>query len=400
MRHVVDRYLFLRITQDDDMKLIVDENIPYGVEAFGCLGEIVTAHGRAIDNAMLRDADTLIVRSITKVNAALLENTPVRFVGTCTIGEDHIDKAYLAERGIAFSSAPGCNANSVGEYIIAALLTLAEDFDLDLSALTLGIVGVGNVGSKVWQKASALGMTCVLNDPPLAEKTGDSQYRPVDEILDCDIITLHTPLNRGGKHPTRHLVDKEFLRWLKPGAIVINSSRGGVVDGLALEEALRTGALRAAALDVWENEPEPNVELLKLTAIATPHIAGYSFDGKVNGTRQVYEALCAHLGRAAEWDPRPLLPPPPCPELVANPLSPDALTGAVRNVYDIMSDDNALRAIADQAPEERGAYFDRLRKEYPVRREFYNTAIRLEPPDASMARVLSGIGFAMSAPNA
>ncbi len=378
------------------MKIIVDENIPYGKEAFGALGEVETAAGRAIDTAMLRDADALIVRSITKVNEALLAGTSVRFVGTCTIGEDHVDKAYLAANDITFTSAPGCNANSVGEYIVAALLTLAQRYDLRLDTMTLGIVGVGNVGAKVFAKATALGMRCVLNDPPLADASKDPIYRPMDEILECDAITLHTPLTRRGKYPTWHLADKEFIRWLQPGAVLINSSRGSVVDAFALEEALRTAHIRAAVLDVWENEPTPNTALLEMTAIATPHIAGYSFDGKVNGTRQVYEALCVFLECAPTWTPDALLPPPPVPDLTVDPRADAPLTGAVSSVYDIMSDDAEMRGILELPREQHAAYFDGLRKNYPVRREFFNTAVRLTRPDAPLSDTLSGIGFSLS----
>lgn len=378
------------------MKIVVDENIPYGADAFGMLGDVQTAPGRAIDNGMLRHAEALIVRSITKVNEALLENTPIRFVGTCTIGEDHIDKGYLAARDIAFSSAPGCNANSVGEYITAALLVLAERYAIRLEDMCLGIVGVGNVGGNVYAKASALGMTCVLNDPPLSDRTGDPKYRSIDEILECDIITLHTPLQKHGRYPTWHMVDKEFLRWLKPDAIVINTSRGAVLDNFALEEVLLKEHIRGAVLDVWENEPEPNGALLRLADIGTPHIAGYSFDGKVNGTRQIYEALCAFLGEPPAWDPGLLLPPPPCPEITVNPDAPDAVAGAVRAVYDILQDDGAMRMLPELSREEQGTYFDRLRKNYPVRREFHNTQIRLTHSDETMHRMLTGIGFSES----
>ncbi len=378
------------------MKIIVDENIPYGKESFGTLGTVETAPGRQINRDVLLDADALIVRSITKVNAALLENTPVRFVGTCTIGEDHIDKAYLAANGITFTSAPGCNANSVGEYITAALLVLADRYQLRLDELSLGIVGVGNVGSRVFQKATALGMRCVLNDPPLYDQTNDSIYRPIDEILECDIITFHTPLEKAGKYPTYHLCDKEFLRWLKPGAILINSSRGAVVDNYDLEEALRTEHIRAAVLDVWENEPTPNPELLRLAAIATPHIAGYSFDGKVNGTTQVYEALCASLGFDATWSPQDFLPPPPLPEITVNPAGNHALTGAVLSIYDIMADDSNMRGILDLPRDEYAAYFDGLRKNYPVRREFFNTVAHLSHQDERVANILEGIGFTLT----
>lgn len=377
------------------MNLLVDENIPYGAEAFGTLGAVRRVPGRSITNAMLKDVDALIIRSITKVNESLLAGTPVRFVGTCTIGEDHVDKSYLAQQGIAFTSAPGCNANSVAEYIVTALLYLAGKYGFDLASKRLGIVGVGNVGSKVHRKASALGMTCVLNDPPLAETTGDPAYRPLDEIQECDIITFHTPLNKGGAHPTWHLADQAFLQSLRPGTILFNTARGPVVDNTALENVLRENHLMATVLDVWENEPTPNISLLEAVDIATPHIAGYSFDGKVNGTRQVYEALCAFLGVTAVWDPQPLLPPPPVPELEVDPAVSDGVAKTALHVYDLTGDDARMRGIGKIAAGEQGAYFDRLRKEYPVRREFFNTRIRLRRPDKEIARILSDVGFTL-----
>ena len=375
------------------MKILVDENVPYGRDAFETLGEVDTIAGRAITREMLMDTDLLVVRSITKVNAALLEGTPVRFVGTCTIGEDHIDKSYLAERGITFSSAPGCNANSVGQYITGALLHLAEKCALDLSALKLGIVGVGNVGSRVLKKASALGLTCVLNDPPLAEETGDPKYRPIEEILDCDIVTLHVPLIKKGPWPTWHLVDLDFLRWLKPGAFLINSSRGAVVDNRMLKKTLLEEQLRGAVLDVWEGEPDVDVELLEAVDIATPHIAGYSFDGKVNGTRQIYEAACAFLNTPPQWDPAPLLPEPETPEIAVDATQPYSLPEAVRAVYNIMDDDAAMRGLCRCAAEERPKYFDQLRKQYPRRREFFNTCVHFSNPTPQLEKQFAGVGF-------
>lgn len=377
------------------MVILVDENVPYGREAFGLLGEVRTAHGRKISREMLAEVDALVVRSITKVNCDLLDGTPVRFVGTCTIGEDHVDKAWLKAMGITFSSAPGCNANSVGEYIIAALLYLAERHDLSLAGMKLGIVGVGNVGKRIRQKAEALGLQCVLNDPPRFDaEDGDPIFRPLEEILECDFITLHVPIEKTGPYATWHLADAAFLSRMKPGAILINSSRGPVVDNQALKSALRKGALRAAVLDVWEGEPRVDTELLDMVDIATPHIAGYSFDGKVNGTRQVYEALCASLNRPAEWDPSPLLPAPDCPRLTVDPSETGALSGAVRAVYEIMSDDARMREmLALATSEEQSAWFDRLRKEYPRRREFFNTRVTFVRPDAALERVFSGVGF-------
>lgn len=375
------------------MRIIADENIPYAVEAYSTLGEVSLAPGRGITREMLAGAAALVVRSITKVNADLLDGTPVQFVGTCTIGEDHIDKAYLASRGIAFSSAPGCNANSVGQYIAATLLHLAEKHGFAPRGTKLGIVGVGNVGKRVYFQARALGFDCILNDTPLAEATGDPVYRPIEEVLDCDIITLHVPLEKGGPHPTRHLIDEAFLDRMRDGALLINSSRGAVVDNQALKRALAAGKLRGAVLDVWEGEPNVDPELLERVDLGTPHIAGYSFEGKVNGTRQILEALCAHFGAASAWDHAVVLPPPPVPEVVVDGASRTGVADAVRRVYDIRKDDAAMRRVLDLPQAERGPYFDRLRKEYPVRREFFNTRATVRPVNGAMEAVLRGIGF-------
>jgi erythronate-4-phosphate dehydrogenase len=374
------------------MKIIVDENIPYGREAFSTLGEVVTRPGRAISPDDVRDAELLLVRSITKVNAALLEGSAVRFVATATIGEDHIDKAWLAAQGIGFSSAPGCNANSVGEYIVAALLHLAAKHDLTLEGMSLGVVGVGNVGSNVAQKAAALGMTVVLNDPPLAEATGNAKYRPLDEILACDFITTHVPLTKEGPHRTVHLVDAEFLSRMKPDSFFLNTARGPVCDNGALLACLQSGHLRGAILDVWEGEPEVRLDVLDAVDIATPHIAGYSFDGKVNGTRQIYEAACKHLGVPADWSVEALLPEPDHPRLYLE-GQPGDLKRAVDTVYPLLEDDARMRAIKEQPAEGRAAYFDMLRKTYPRRREFQNTVVPLAKPNAKLVSQLQGIGF-------
>lgn len=374
------------------MKVIVDENIPYGREAFSTLGEVVTRHGRAISPEDVRDAELLLVRSITKVNAALLEGSAVRFVATATIGEDHIDKAWLASQGIGFSSAPGCNANSVGEYIVAALLHLAAKHDLTLAGRSLGVVGVGNVGSNVARKAAALGMNVVLNDPPLAEATGDTKYRPLDEILACDFITTHVPLTKEGPHRTVHLVDAEFLSQMKPGSFFLNTARGPVCDNGALLACLQSGHLRGAILDVWEGEPDVRLDVLDAVDIATPHIAGYSFDGKVNGTRQIYEAACEHLGVAADWSVDALLPEPEHPLLQLE-GQPGDLKHAVDTVYPLLEDDARMRAIKEQPAEGRAAYFDILRKTYPRRREFQNTVVKLAVPNDGLKSRLQGIGF-------
>lgn len=378
------------------MRIVADENIPFVREAFEALGEVETMPGRSMTPEALKDVDLLLVRSVTKVNAGLLDGTAVRFVATATIGEDHIDKEYLAGRGIGFSSAPGCNADSVADYITSALLVLAERFSLSLPAMRLGIVGVGNVGSRVLERAKALGITCVLNDPPRARAEGDPLFRPLSEVFDCGLVTLHVPLTQQGEDATHHLADADFFAKMKPGALLINSARGPVVDGNALGEALASGRLKAAVLDVWEGEPTIDPALLDQVAIGTPHIAGYSFDGKVNGTRQIYEAACAFLGEDPTWDPEPLLPEPEVPQVrldgsSANPLP--ELHKAVLSVYDLRRDDEALRAIRDVPEAERGAYFDRLRKEYPRRREFKNTRALVEPPSQDLEVRLQGLRF-------
>lgn len=381
------------------MKIVADENIPYVREAFKTLGHVQTMSGRGMDSFALKDTDLLLVRSVTKVNPALLDGTRVRFVATATIGEDHIDKDYLARRGITFASAPGSNANSVGQYIVSALEVLAERHGFALRGKRIGIVGVGNVGSRVLKKATALGMTCVCNDPPLARATGDAKYRPIEEIYDCDIVTLHVPLTKDGPDATYHLASAQFIRSLKRGAILINSSRGPVADGNAIKAALDDGHLKACVLDVWEGEPDIDVSLLERVDIGTPHIAGYSFDGKVNGTRMIYEAACAFMNERADWDPAPLLPAPECPEVRVDGAADTerAVREAVFAVYDIRRDDDAMRQIINTREAERAKLFDRLRKEYPRRREFFNTRAVVAPHNAATEASLAGVGFRVEA---
>jgi erythronate-4-phosphate dehydrogenase len=378
------------------MRILADENIPYVKQAFASFGSVKTLSGRQITRGALALTDVLVVRSVTRVDAALLEGTPVRFVATATIGEDHVDNTYLDQKGIGFASAPGCNANSVAEYVIAALLYLACSRGFQLQDRTLGIIGYGNVGKRVVQKALALGIRCVLNDPPLARETGAEKYRPLEEIYDCPLISVHVPLTAGGPDATAHLVDGLFLNRLRTGVIVLNTSRGAVIDERALLAALESGKVGAAVLDVWEDEPDIDSELLANCAIGTSHIAGYSFDGRVNGTLQVYQAACQFFDKRPVWDPSPLLPTPNVPEVRVNGAAQDVqaeLFNAVRAVYDILRDDAALRAIMAAPHRERGAFFDRLRKTYPMRREFQHTRAVIEPGNAEIGRMLRGIGF-------
>ena len=385
--------------EQTDVLIVADENIPYAAEAFGELGEVRTLPGRSMDTGSVRDAELLLVRSVTEVNDRLIEGRRVRFVGTATIGTDHVDEPALAERGIRFVSAPGSNADSVAEYVVAALLVLAERRRIELAGRSIGIIGVGNVGSRVEARCRALGMKPVLNDPPLERKTNDRRYRPLDELFDCDVISLHVPLERGGSDPSWHLADRSFLMRMRSDGILINTARGAVVCNEALLHTLKSGRPGDAVLDVWEGEPDIHLDLLEHTALATPHIAGYSFDGKVRATEMLYRAACEFLRVEPTWDAASVLPPPEHPELCLDADSDtteNLVRQAVLTVYPIERDDAALRAIRRQPESERAAFFDRLRKEYPVRREFRNTRVLVggSPARAELLqRALSGIGF-------
>jgi erythronate-4-phosphate dehydrogenase len=382
------------------VKIVADENIPFVEEGFGRLGEVRVLAGRGISREALSGVEMLIVRSVTKVNAKLLDGTPVRFVGTCTIGTDHLDTDYLASRGIAFAYAPGSNATSVAEYIVAVMLRLGGRLGTRLAGKSVGIIGVGNVGTRVERRCRALGMKVLLNDPPLARRTHDRQYRALDDVLaGADIVTLHVPLTGEGPDATRHMVNEEFLAKMKPEAWLLNSSRGAVHDTPALLAAKRSGRLGALYLDVWENEPEIDVELLGAADIASPHVAGYSADGKAAGVVDVHRAACGFVGREEDWDPRMRLPPPPNPDVRLSECggdSEDALRGLVSGTYDFAADDARMREMLDLPPAERPKRFDALRRDYPCRREFRNTRVTLEGESRALAPVLEGIGFTIA----
>lgn len=373
------------------MKIIADENIPFVKECFSSAADVATVHGRKISKDILKDADALLVRSITKVNKDLLEGTNIKFVATATIGFEHIDIDYLKSKNIGFASAPGSNANSVAEYVTSALLNLAEKYKFDISKKSIGIVGVGNVGSRVEKKARALGMPVVLNDPPLQRQTGDKKYRPLKEIFDCDIVTLHTPLTREGIDKTYHLADDKFFDSLKKGAIFFNTCRGSVHETAALKKAIISKKLTACLLDVWENEPDIDVELLDMVDFGTPHIAGYSYDGKVIGMIMIYHAFCRFFGLEPKFTEHDFLPPPKISEIIINKTEKNPLLFAVSALYDIGKDDENLRVIKRQPADKRGAYFDALRKNYPIRREFQNTIVKVE--NKKFESILEAIGF-------
>ena len=376
------------------MKIFADENIPLVREAFGHLGEVVTFRGRELKRDELASADVLLVRSVTKVSAALVEGTPLRFVGTATIGTDHVDLVALSESGIHFASAPGSNANSVGEYVIAALLTLASDLGRDWQGKTLGIVGVGNCGSRVEALAPALSLEILYCDPPLARQTGDPRYRPLAEISDADILTFHVPLTMDGPDPTYHLINEDLLARRPPQGVLINASRGAVSDSNALLKHFSSQSDQLLLLDVWEGEPEIGLDLLELTALGSPHIAGYSYDGKVKGMLMLHQAVCDFLGVEAEWSAAPFLTQDVGPlelEIHDNPLT--TLDNLVRHCYDIRTDDQSLRRLTELPVSERGKYFDSLRKGYRVRREFPSFEVSASGVKEDLLNRISRLGF-------
>lgn len=374
------------------MKIIIDENIAFAKEAFNQFGEVSLMPGKKIINSVLKDADILIVRSVTKVNKDLLQNTNVKFVGTATIGVDHIDVGYLKDNGITFSYAKGCNSYSVAEYIVAALLFLANNFNFKLSDKSLGIVGVGNIGSKVNKFARALGMNVFLNDPPLQREDNINKFVSLEEALNADIVTFHVPLNKDGADKTYHLLDKEKLDCIKDKTILINSSRGAVINNEDLLEVIDKKRL-SVILDVWENEPNINMELLRKVLIGTPHIAGYSWEGKVNGTLMIYNALCNYLNaeKIFKVDKNFFMEKE---IIVSGDKSLEKyLNELVSQIYNLKNDDNMMRKMFTKPEQERIAYFDELRKKYPLRREFNNFKVKLNERNRNYNNLLRELRF-------
>lgn len=378
------------------MKIIADINIPFAKECFSSIGEVSLVGGRDITKEIVADADILLVRSVTKVSRELLEGSNVKFAATATIGVDHVEVGYLKQRGIGFASAPGSNANSVAEYVVAALLDIGNEKDITLEGKSIGIIGVGNVGSRVAQKVSALGMKAVLNDPPLRRRSGDTKYEPIEKVYDCDFVTIHTPLTVEGVDKTYHLADKAFFDSVKKDCVFLNTSRGAVVDSAALKGAIKNNKFKAVALDVWEAEPNIDIELLDMVDIATPHIAGYSYDGKVCGMIMIYRAVCDFFGFEAEFGCKSFLPATELASLeVDSSFDSDiqVLYSVVKKIYDIKADDKNMRQLLNKAEAERGGWFSNLRKNYHIRREFQNTELSFGVESGDIKTKFAGIGF-------
>ncbi|MFL0799959.1 MAG: 4-phosphoerythronate dehydrogenase [Agarilytica sp.] len=377
-----------------DISMVADENIPYVKELFSPIGEVSLVSGRHVNSADVKEANVLLVRSVTNVNAALLKDSDVGFVGTCTIGVDHLDTEYLSEHGVTFTSAPGCNAFAVVQYVVSVLSTLGLLDSLGetpggtsyITSKSVVIVGGGNVGGRVYDALTKIGFSCRIVDPFLNERCGRQLADP-SCIASADIVCLHTPLTNSGVHPTHHMFGVTELNNLKKGAVLINAGRGGVVDNNALKQVLNTRSDLRVVLDVWENEPEIDTELLESITIGTPHIAGYSFEGRLMGALMIFDELTAYLsldevfvqGIRSSVVSKALGKPVDCET--------SSFKRAILNTYDPFLDDAALRSVAKNIP----AAFDQLRKNYPQRREFSHYCYRGLPKGAQVK--FSDLGF-------
>ena len=387
------------------MQFVVDEEIPFGRDAFSHLGSVTLLPGRAMTREALREAHALIVRSVTKVDATLLADTTVQFVGTATTGVEHIDREYLAARDIGFAAALGCNANAVAEYVLTALLVTAHAKGLVLSGKTLGIIGVGRIGSLVAAKAPALGMQTLLHDPPLARATGDQRYRPLAETLQADFVTLHVPLTLDGPDATFHLIGEDELAHMATSSILINTARGEVVDNAALLKALTGGTIGGAVMDVWEREPSIDWDLLNHVTLGTPHVAGYSSDAKINGTVMLYHACCRFWGMEPTWTPPPDLPttlaPGPSPHLAFDATGKDFQTLAhdiITTLYNLPGDHARMQDVLAVPEPLRPQAFDLLRRDYPHRREFAISPISITGGDRNLFTRLQTLGIRANEP--
>ena len=370
------------------MKIIADDKIPFlnGVLEKLAGAEVVYLPGAKVSPTDARDSDAIITRTRTKCNAELLTGSKVRFIATATIGFDHLDTSWLEANDIVWTNAPGCNSSSVAQYICSVLLNIACKYGFSLRGKTLGVVGVGNVGSKVAKVGKALGMRVLLNDPPRAEKEGKENFSELEQLVaESDFLTMHVPLEKSGKYPTYHLGDEQLFANMKKEAFYINSSRGPVCDNQALKSALKAKQVAGAVLDVWENEPVIDLELMDLLEFATPHIAGYSYDGKANGTAMSVNALGKFFKLDfPEWYPSTV--PVPENNSIKIPVEgsfEQKIMTAVNLSYNINNDSERLKS----SPET----FEKQRGDYPLRREF--PVFTVECRDAEIAEALTQLGF-------
>ncbi len=373
------------------MRIVVDAKIPFLKGILDPVAEVVYADPAQITRDLVKNADALIVRTRTRCDARLLEGSSVRFIATATIGYDHIDTAYCESNGIAWTNAEGCNSSSVQQYIASTLMALAHGRGFTLAGKTIGIVGVGNVGKKVERLCRALGMRVLKNDPPRARSEGPSEFVSLDTIVhEADILTFHVPLNMAGEDKTYHLGDRQFLNHLRSPQILINTSRGEVLETGSLTESLRARRIAGCVLDVWEQEPNIDRTLLEFVTLATPHIAGYSVDGKANGTAMSVRALSRHFNLGLDsWFPAHI--PTPSQTVLnvecTGKKNEQILSELIIATYDVRSDDRRLRASPETFEHQRGAY--------PLRREFPVYSVTLDHATPETTSLVKEIGFTL-----
>lgn len=376
----------------DMVRVIADDKIPFLKGVLEPFATVTYLPGNQINRNTALESDALLIRTRTKCNSELLAGTPVKFIGTATIGFDHIDTEYCEKNNIKWANAPGCNSSSVKQYIAAALLRISSESGFDLKDKTLGIIGVGDVGSKVQKLANAFGMKVLLNDPPRERREGKDNFVSLERLLnESDIITLHVPLNMDGQDKTYHLFSNKTFGNVKKGCWLINSSRGEVVDTESLKNALTGEMIAGAVIDVWEREPEIDIPLMHMTFLATPHIAGYSADGKANGTAMIVKNLCESFAiPLINWYPSevPVLQEPGLTIDCSGKSSGDILRKAVLHTYNIVEDDVRLRFDPSR--------FEKERENYPVRREFSYYTISLKDGNEEIKNLLKDLGFKIS----
>ncbi|HTY62296.1 MAG TPA: 4-phosphoerythronate dehydrogenase [Acidobacteriota bacterium] len=377
----------------DPMIIAVDEAVPYWKEAFSDLGTLRPYSAKELRPADVRDADILIVRTVTPVNAPLLEGSLVRFVGAASAGTDHIDQEYLKARGIHFSYAAGCNANSVSEYIVTALHIIASRKGWNLKNKSLAVVGVGNVGSRVAKKARALGMDVLLCDPPLRDSTGDAQYRLLDDVLGADILSFHVPLAFAGPYPTWHMVNRRFLDRLSPEQFLLNSSRGPIFDSREVKAALLESRIGGVVIDVWEEEPRIDYSLLELADVGTPHIAGNALDGKIQATEMIRDALFAHFKIIPSQRLNPVYPADQVLRAAPEKDPQTSVLSVLLQAFDLQKQDADLRTLQDAATETAAEGFERLRTRKPLRPEFRHFIVDLDKRHIHLADTFAALGF-------
>lgn len=386
------------------LTIVADENIPAVEQYLGSLGQVLRVNGRTLTRAQLAGVDILLVRSVTQVDAALLEGTAVRFVGTATSGFDHVDRDYLARHDIAFAHAPGANANSVVEYVLAAIAAVGDTLERLLCGGMVGIVGYGNIGKALAARLQALGVGFCVYDPWLDQR-GIACAATLDTVLDCDVVSLHPELSTQQPWPSHHLLGSSELQRLRPAALLINASRGPVVENAALLAQLNGTRELDTVLDVWEGEPKIDPALLARVTLGTAHIAGYSLDGKLLGTRMLGDAVNAYLGQTVSSTPvmagssdALTLPSLQAPRDISNAALARFL---LQSRYDIRADDALLRrAIASEVrAQQKGSAFDQLRRSYRNRRELAGSIVHgVSSAQLELVRALGCIPDAQDIP--